>query len=518
MLKLISPTELQFPDGAETRHDFGLIKQTLSYEDKRASYEYLKWRKMQKQDDIFIKNGGAGYRNWFVAKYGRLALDQKVKELSDKRYCSCLYKKGEHYYTYSGLQSVLQQISLNYALVEESKFVTPDDWRLIPWAKTPHTPRWYQTKAVDLLCPEDGSRTHGAVSIGTGLGKSLIMAMLVKRTGLETIVVVPTLSIANQMLKDFSDWFGKGKVGQFFDGKKQSDKHIVIAVSKSLMNVKKDTKDWDNIFNRMMVLCDESHTCPPDSLASVMFGLLQDIPYRYFFSGTQFRNDGLGLLLQGITGDVVFEMSVEQGIKEGFLSPLRFFQWRITSDSDLKCDDIIKMNKVHLQQNDKIYKHAANLINRAVKEKNRKVLVLVDGIGQFKRLLDGGLQVKAGFAHGGVTKDNKSEVPPEFWKSAPMALVEAFDKNEFPVLVGTSCIGMGTDVKSADFIVSICGLTSEIEVSQGAGRGTRLFPGKTDCQYHDYWVTNIDAMDRHAKKRKDIFESIYGQCKVLEAT
>jgi superfamily II DNA or RNA helicase len=508
LLKLISPTELQFPEGIETRHDFGLLKQSLSYEDKRISYEYLKWRKLQKQDDIFIKNGGTGYRNWFVNKYGRTALDQKVKELSDKRYCSCLYKNGEHYYTYSGLQSVLAKLSLNFALVEDPRFVSPEDWKLIPWAKTPHTPRWYQTKAVELLCPEDGSRTHGAVSIGTGLGKSLIMAMLVKRVGLEAIIVVPTLSIANQMLKDFSNWFGKGKVGQFFDGKKQSDRHIVIAVSKSLMNVKKDTKDWDNIFNRMMVLCDESHTCPPDSLASVMFGLLKDIPYRYFFSGTQFRNDGLGLLLQGITGDVVFEMSVEQGIKEGFLSPLKFFQWRITSDSSLKCDDIIKMNKVHLQQNGKIYKHAANLINRAVKEKNRKVLVLVDTVDQYQMLLNGGLAVDSRFAHGPLS-DNKDTVPQSQWK--------AFDKNEFPVLVGTGCISMGTDVKSADFLVNIVGLTSEIEVSQGVGRGTRLFPGKVDCQYHDYWVTNIDAMDRHAKKRKKIFESIYGQCKVLEA-
>jgi superfamily II DNA or RNA helicase len=355
------------------------------------------------------------------------------------------------------------------------------------------------------------------VSIGTGLGKSLIMALIAKRIGLETVVVVPTLSIANQMLKDFRKWFGAGKVGQFFDGKKQCDKHIVIAVSKSLMNVERGMPAWNSLASKKLLLCDESHTCPPDSLATVMFNLLENVPYRYFFSGTQFRKDGLGLLLQGITNDVVFEMSVKQGIEEGFLSPLKFFQWRITSDSSINSSDIIKMNKVHLQQNDRVYKHAAALINHAVKDKNRRVLVLVDGVGQFKRLLDAGLQVPAKFAHGGVTKDNKSEVPEAFWKSDPMELVESFDRGEFPVLVGTSCIGMGTDIKSADFIISIVGFTSETEVSQSAGRGTRLFPGKTDCHYHDYWVENIEETDRHAKKRLEIFNSIFGNCRIMEA-
>jgi superfamily II DNA or RNA helicase len=247
-----------------------------------------------------------------------------------------------------------------------------------------------------------------------------------------------------------------------------------------------------------------------------MFNLLSQVPYRYFFSGTLFRNDGLGLLLQAIAGDTVFEMLVEQGVKEGFLSPLKFFQWKVTSDCELNCDDAIKMNKKHLQENDKIYKHAAYLINRAVLEKNRRVLVLVDGVGQFKRLLDGGLTVPAKFAHGGVTKTNQKEVPQEHWKSDPMQLVKDFDLGKFPVLVGTSVIGVGTDVCSADFIVAIIGLTSEIEITQGAGRGTRLFEGKTECFYHDYWVTNIEKLDRHAAKRREIFNGIYGNCQILE--
>lgn len=512
--KVISPAIISLPEGIENNPNFSILKDKLSYTDKRASFQYKKWKEMQRRDDLWIRNQ-FGYRGWFVEKFGREALDEKVREFKAAISKSCLYEENGRWHTYTGLHEIVSS-SLGVK-VEIKPTLTPDDWKALPWVIAPPTPRWYQQKAVDLLCPLDGSRTHGAVSMGTGLGKSLTMALILKRIGLKAVVVVPSKSIAAQMTEDLSKWFGKGKVGKFGDGKKQHDKFIVVAIANSLMQCEEGDVAYDSIATRQVLLCDESHTCPPDSLSTVMFGLLKNVPYRYFFSGTQFRNDGLGLLLQGITNDVVFDMSVKQGIEEGFLSPIKFVQWRTTSSSNLSSSDIIKMNKVHLQQNDNIYKHAANLINRAVIEKNRRVLVLVDGVGQFKRLLKGGLNVSAKFAHGGVTKENKKEVPEEHWKSNPMELVKSFDNGDYPVLVGTSCIGMGTDIKSCDFIVSIVGLTSEIEISQNAGRGTRLFPNKKECIYNDYWVTNIKDLDRHANKRREIFDGIYGTCKILEA-
>jgi len=514
-LILETPVKLLLPLGVEKCPQFAALQKKLSYEDKRVTYQYLQWRKVQKNDDRYLQNGGHGYRHWFVQNNGRDALNEKVNELSKKRHGSCLLFENGRYWTYSGLQKIVEE-TLGLTTCKKNA-ITPEDWKEIPWAQKPHSPRWYQTKAVDLLCPLDGSRSLGAVSIGTGLGKSLIMVLVAKRIGLEGVVVCPTRSIGYQMLKTFSDSFGRGKVGQFFDGKKQSDKYFVIAVSNSLANVEKGSKDWNNICKKKLILCDEAHLAPPESLSTVMFDLLSQAPYRYFFSGTMFRHDGLGLLLQAIAGDVVFKMSVKQGVEEGFLSPLKFFQWKITSDSKVNCDDPIKMNKKHLQENDRVYKHAANLINRAVIEKNRRVLVFIDGVGQFKRLLDGGLNVPAKFAHAGVTKLNRDEVPEEHWKSDPMEFVKEFDDGKFPVLVATSCVSIGTDIRSTDFIINIVGLTSAIEITQGAGRGTRLFPGKMDCHYHDYWITNIEKLDKHAAKRRGIFTTIFGECRIMEA-
>jgi DNA or RNA helicases of superfamily II len=502
------------PTGIEKHPEFAVLQKKLGYEDKRATYEYLRWRKIQKQDDRFLASGGQGYRNWFVNKFGRDALNEKVAQLAKDRHGTCLFFENGRWWTYSGLQKLAEEILGQKATV--TQFVSPDDWKLVPWATKPYEPRWYQSKAVDLLVPLDGSMTHGSIEVGTGLGKTQIMAAIVKRIGLPTVIVVPTLSIATQALADFQKWFGVGKVGQFFDSKKHSDKFIVIAVSKSLSNVERGDKHFDNLASRKVMLVDETHLAPPESLSSVVFGLLQNVPYRYFLSGTVLRNDGLQLLLDAITGEVVFKMSVEQGIKEGFLSPLKFFQYRVKSEPG-NYDDVLKNNKVFLQQNKNIYRHAANLINRAVREKNRRVLVLVDTVDQFQRLLDGGLAVPSLFAHGPLNASNKTTVPSSQWKLEPMDLVRDFDAGKFPVLVGTGCISIGTDIKSADLIVNIVGLTSEIEIRQGIGRETRLFPGKTDAIYIDYDVFDKEVLHRHAEKRRDIFDSVYGQCKILEA-
>jgi len=508
-LRQVSPTIIRLPSEIITES----LKDSLTYEDKKVTYEWLKWHKIQKQDDQWLLNPKGRSRNWYLAKNSRFDLDEKIRLLDGQRFKSLLFQDTHGYYTYSGLATMLTKET---GLPVVRTYELPA-WGSICWASPPkYEARWYQSKSVDLLAPLDGSRSHGAIEVGTGLGKTFIMASIIKRIGLPTVIMVPTLSIALQALKDFKAWFGNGKVGQFFGGKKQSNKFIVVAVSKSLSNVKKGDEHYENLTTKKIVLTDEAHLAPPQSLSSVLFGLFSNIPYRYFVSGTVLRNDGLGLLLDAITGEIVFKMSVEQGINQGFLSPLKFFQVRVKSDSSLDTDDVIKMNRAHLQQNKNVYRHAAELINKAVLEKKRRVLVLVDTVDQYQRLLDGGLTATSMFGHGPLTKDNRDLVPVAQRNFHPMDLVADFDLGKFPVLVATGALSCGTDIRSADLLVNIVGLTSEIETRQGVGRGTRLFPGKTDTIYIDYDVYNCDIMHRHAEKRFRIYNEIYGSCKVLE--
>ena len=128
------------------------------------------------------------------------------------RFGSCLRKAGDRYWTYSGLGKLIEK-KLGFKIVNK---VTPLKFSPVPWYKAPPPMRWYQKAAMEALLNQDKGIVPKSVSMGTGTGKSLIMGNLARETGLSTVVVVPTLSIANQMLENFTKWFGKGKTGSVF--------------------------------------------------------------------------------------------------------------------------------------------------------------------------------------------------------------------------------------------------------------------------------------------------------------
>ncbi len=506
-LVLETPVRLRLPaawTGSSVEEE---LQERFGYEDLRATFEWRRWASIQRNDDYWIRTeepkSRPRPRNWFVLKEGRDALNAKVAALDVSRYKSALFKDSKGLYTYSGLGT---QLAADYDEKIIRAYEMPAMKRL-NWEWAPDfEDRWYQKESCDLLLPKG----HGGVELATGLGKSHIIALMLHYTGLPGIVVAPTISIAEQLLADLQKRFGKKKVGQFFDSKKQADRHIVVAVSASLLRVEKGSDNWKHLVAKQILIGDESHMLPADTLSSIILGMLGHVPYRFFLSGTQIRNDGLGLVLDGIVGDIVLRMNVRQGVEQGFLSPLRFFQFAIRSDKNFDSPDPMKMTSVHLYDNELVYQHAASLANMAA-NKGRRVLVLVDEFEQFGKLLKlGGLSVPVKFAHGGVDAKTKKKVPKEHWKSDPGELVKAFDRGEFPCLVGTSCIGMGTDIKSASFIIDLVGLKAETRLRQNAGRGTRLFPGKEDCVYVDYDVLNVEKLTKHAAARAEVFEEIYG--------
>jgi hypothetical protein len=69
--------------------------------------------------------------------------------------------------------------------------------------------------------------------------------------------------------------------------------------------MKPGTPAWEKLSKAQVFIADESHMTPAKTLQEVCFGLLKHAPYRFFFSATQMRGDGLGLLLEGIVGKIV---------------------------------------------------------------------------------------------------------------------------------------------------------------------------------------------------------------------
>lgn len=459
------------------------LKTFLTYTDKKVEFEL---RRLQHNPAV---------------RYSP-ALQQRVQHLEATKKTTLLFEESDgSLWTYSGLA---HKIANTYGDEIRLSYQRPAS-KIVPWAKKPdRTLRYYQTEAHEALL----GHGHAGVSIGTGLGKSAILMELSKTLGLKTVVMTPSVNIAEQIYAEFSDAFGKKYVGQFFDGKKQSEKQFVISVAQSLARVEKGTDHWKRLSAAQVFIADESHQCPAKTLSEVCFGLLASAPYRFFFSGTQIRNDGLGLLLDAITGPIVYEMSVQQGVDQGFLAKPTFRMVHVKSKVQYDTSDANDMTRAHVYYNDQVNKAAAEFANKAVGLLGRPTVILVDELEQFAHLLPH-LRYEARFAHGGVTGTNKELIPAQYHDSDPGQLVKAFNAGDFSILVGTSCIVTGTDIKAVKAIIYLRGGKSEIEVKQSIGRGTRLAPGKTDCLFVDFAIDNVPMLSRHAEARKEIYQEVY---------
>lgn len=483
-IRCINPHQIRL-EGYEGREK-ALLQQHLQYHDKKVDFELAK----------------AKHSSYLAHKLGEEGFREHLANLKSQRIKSLLFEDHEGLWTYSGLAPRLARTFDDQVVKEHS---LPEKG-LLPWSNTPNkSPRPYQTAARDALL-EVG---HGAVEMGTGLGKSFILQLLFKSIGLKTVVMAPSRSIATQLHKEIEHHFGKKYVGLYGDGKKEFKKLITIGIAASLTKVEEGTDAFEALSKAQVFIADESHLTPASTLLTVCFGLLKNAPYRFFFSGTQLRNDGLDLVLEAITGPIVYKMTVREGVDQGYLAKPVFTMIRAKSSSQFNSRDANEMTRCHLFYNPEVNQKAADIANKSVELLQRPTLILVEEIEQFTYLLPH-LRCKVAFAHGGVNKDNKDKLPPEFHDSDPNALVKEFNEGRLPILVGTSCVSTGTDIKAAAHIIYLRGGKSEIEVKQSVGRGTRLVEGKTDCLVTDFMIENVDVLTRHALARIEIYNNIYG--------
>jgi superfamily II DNA or RNA helicase len=488
VLTLRSPTHLRLPGINEG--NLPVVGPEFEYVDKKVDYALRKF-----------KSGST----WFIRRQGEHAYKARLAELQAARKPSLLFRDDQGFWTYSGLKGHAAEVLDDDASKREYDLPEP---RLVAWSREPDkSPRYYQLAAEDALV-EAAQSGPAAVEIGTGLGKTFIILRLLRRLGLPAVVMSPSLNIAEQIYDEMVLHFGKAKVGFFGDGTKEFKKLFTVAVGASLTKIAEGSPAWRAFSAARVFIADESHMCPAQTLTKVCFGLMANAPYRFFFSGTQIRNDGLGLLLSAITGPIVYRLTVREGVDQGFLSKPVFRMCWTKSNVNFDDDDVNQMTRAHIYYNPELNRKAADLANKAVSLMGRPTVILVDEFEQLSYLLPH-LRYEARFAHGGVTKANKDKIPAQFHSSNPKELVEAFNAGEYPILIGTSCIATGTDIKAAAAILYLRGGKSEIEVKQSVGRGTRIVPGKTDCIFIDFGISNVETLKRHALARKELYDEIY---------
>lgn len=475
-----------------TDSQFKLLKFELTYTDKQAEQMYRRFR----------------HARWYAGKYGDEAFQDELQRLKDL-VTKCLLMDNNltgDCSVYSGLGQLVSKL-LNQPLINKVEYPEPG---MLAWDNKPaFEMHYYQKDALAKLL----EAKHAGVEIGTGLGKSFIILHLVKQLALKTVVLAPSTSIADQLLETFTHHLGSKRVGKCYDGKKETKKLVTIALPQTLIKLDGHSKEYKELSKAQVFVADESHLCPAETLKQVCFGLMANTPYRFFFSATQLRNDGKDLLLEAITGPIVYKMTVREGVDQGFLAKPIFKVVRTSSDYPCTKQDPNDNTREDLFYNPRVIKTAAQLANNFVKHFDHQVLILIDEVEQFTKLLPY-FEYEAGFAHGPLS-DNKAKVPEAYWKSEHTELVKKFNDGKLPILVGTSCISTGTDIRNCKTVIYLMGGRSEIQVKQAIGRSTRKVPGKTECNFIDFDVINNEVCHRHAEERIEYYDTIYGPTEVI---
>jgi len=157
---------------------------------------------------------------------------------------------------------------------------------------------------------------------------------------------------------------------------------------------------------------------------------------------------------------------------------------------------------------------AAEIAQKSITLGYRPTLIIIEEFKQFT-LLKNYLSVPFEFVHGGASsQDVKDILPKEYWKCDIEQSVKNFNEGKTKLLIGTSAISTGVDLKPVGCLIYLQGGTSEIKVRQAIGRGTRPVP-----EFKDFWVIDFNIVgsascERHFGSRKELYEDMSDEVSV----
>ena len=181
-----------------------------------------------------------------------------------------------------------------------------------------HKPRDYQIDGV-----YDALRHNRKLLISpTASGKSLMIYSIVRyfvELKKNTLIVVPTTSLVEQMYKDFADY--GWDVGSFchkiYAGKeRETDSQVIITTWQSIYKLPR------KYFERFSVVVgDEAHQFKSKSLISIMTKL-SDAKFRFGFTGTLDGSQTHKWVLEGLFGPSYKIIKTDELMKKGHLAKL----------------------------------------------------------------------------------------------------------------------------------------------------------------------------------------------------
>ena len=371
----------------------------------------------------------------------------------------------DHGYTYEFVESKYYGLPF-----EVNEGISKEGVKDYMTAISKYKPRSYQIDGV-----YDALRHNRKLLISpTASGKSLMIYSIVRyyvENKKNTLIVVPTTSLVEQMYKDFADY--GWDVGSFchkiYAGKeRETESQVIITTWQSIYKLPR------KYFERFSVVVgDEAHQFKSKSLISIMTKL-GDAKYRFGFTGTLDGSQTHKWVLEGLFGPSYKIIKTDELMKKGHLATLdiNVLLLKHPPNKFETFEDEVQYIITHGQRN--------NFIKNLALDLKGNTLILfarVEGHGEpLYELINSSKKTSRHvfFVHGGVATEDREKI---------REITER--ENDAIIVASYGTFSTGINIKRLHNVIFASPSKSRIRNLQSIGRVLRKGNGKVKATLYD---------------------------------
>jgi len=399
----------------------------------------------------------------FMPAYRSKVWDGKVRLFNSRNYS--MYA-GLAHNVRTFLEDKGYEVTLDSDLISEDGVSLIEIQDFIRDLGLPVEPRDYQIRALALAI-----RMKRAVLISpTASGKSMVAYLISQWFGGKTLIVVPTVSLVIQMVKDFQDYGYIGSIHGIRGGQeKTASDGVTVSTWQSVYEM------GEEFFSQFdTVIGDEAHLFKAKSLTSIMTKM-PSTKYRFGMTGTLDGAEVNELVLEGLFGKVERLVKTKDLMDAGHVADLAIKVLVLKHEKPMTSDAIYQDEIDRIVSSDARNRFIRNL---ALSLKGNTLILysLVEKHGEVlnEMILAKANGKKISFVHGGTEAETRDNI---------RSLAELGDDNVIIASYGT--FSTGINIRNLHNVIFASPTKSRVRTLQSIGRGLRKGDTKDSCTLFD---------------------------------
>jgi superfamily II DNA or RNA helicase len=364
-----------------------------------------------------------------------------------------------------------------------------NDLRVKPKAK-PELPlsnvtlRAYQQSIVD----EAVKKERGVIRVSTGGGKTTIIAALVGKLNLTTLILIHRQEIMAQ-IKETLERILQIPIGTVGAGTVDIQR-VTIAMVQSAHELKEFLPTVD------VLIGDEGHHAPAETYWQVAEAC-PSAYYRYLFTGSDWREDNMDIMLDGFAAKKFVDINASKLIDQGWLVPPTIYLYDFQHER--KNRKGVRYPRIYNEEVTNNLKRNQLVVDLAMKAvgAGKSTLILINYIEHGENLLTllKAVYPDIEFIHGSTEVGKRQKV------------LQEFKEGTRKLILASNILGEGVDIPKLEVLITARAEASTVAAYQALGRTLRPAEGKTKAIIVDIFDSDCKYLESHASARLKIYAS-----------